>query len=295
MARDANVTFEEAFPGLTPPASSSEDAINDQDFICSVNRLKELRAFLNQEAIPVTPDNSDHLPVADLYRLRYSDTGRAPKQNEWASVEFHLQKLFGLLSAPLRKRFLVGEIPLWLSWLPIALAFAAIVALILAATFPNGLGGTRLFPYYLFWVASLGALGAIAFIGMNALSVQHDLTFDICNRRLMVLRITLGALFGLIFTLPFGFPWFVQFIEAANWADLNAGDRKAGLAALQELQNIPKEGALLLLLPFVLGFSTSLVITILNKLIDAVQAFFGRTEGTEANPSAPMPTGPSST
>jgi hypothetical protein len=34
--------------------------------------------------------------------------------------------------------------------------------------------------------------------------------------------------------------------------------------------------AIMLLLPFVLGFSTSLVIMILNRLLDAVQAFFGK-------------------
>jgi hypothetical protein len=36
--------------------------------------------------------------------------------------------------------------------------------------------------------------------------------------------------------------------------------------------------AIFLLLPFVLGFSTSLVIMILNRLVGGVQAFFGKTE-----------------
>jgi hypothetical protein len=54
----------------------------------------------------------------------------------------------------------------------------------------------------------MGAIGSVAFIGMNALSVQQDVTFDLNNDRLMVLRIVLGALFGIVLTLPFGFTQF---------------------------------------------------------------------------------------
>ncbi len=46
---------------------------------------------------------------------------------------------------------------------------------------------------------------------------------------------------------------------------------------------------MLLLLPFVLGFSTSLVIMILNRLVGAVQAFFGKSgtgDGSQATPVA---------
>jgi uncharacterized BrkB/YihY/UPF0761 family membrane protein len=107
---------------------------------------------------------------------------------------------------------------------------------------------------------------------MNALSVQHDITFDITNRRLMLLRITLGALFGLVLTLPFGFVGFMQFIINSLGQSLPA--------------EIPAPTtfwakATLLLLPFVLGFSTTLVITIMNRLVESVQAFFGKTGASE--------------
>ena len=45
--------------------------------------------------------------------------------------------------------------------------------------------------------------------------------------------------------------------------------------------------AVFLLLPFVLGFSTSLVILILNQFVEAVQAFFGRKPSTVIAPPLP--------
>src|SRR5215510_4179294 len=96
------------------------------------------------------------------------------------------------------------------------IALASLLFAVFVAQF--GLLGTRsiglnILPFYLSWLMSIGAIGSVAFIGMNALSVQQDITFDLTNTRLMLLRITLGALFGLVLTLPFGFDSFVQFCE----------------------------------------------------------------------------------
>jgi Sec-independent protein secretion pathway component TatC len=117
------------------------------------------------------------------------------------------------------------------------------------------------------WLASLGAVGSIAFIGMNALAVQDDATFDLTNHRLIVLRIALGALFGVVLTLPFGFKDFLDFV--------------VGLRSPVDAAKIPNGSgvatqSVLLLLPFILGFSTPLVIMILNQFVEAVQSFFGK-------------------
>src|SRR5258708_29306315 len=88
----------------------------------------------------------------------------------------------------------------------------------------------------------------------------------------MRLRITLGALFGLVLTLPFGFTGFRDFIAGLSGLPLPGSDP-------------PKvtTQAMLLLFPFILGFSTSLVIMVLNRLVDAVQAFFGKASGATAS------------
>jgi hypothetical protein len=48
------------------------------------------------------------------------------------------------------------------------------------------------------------------------------------------------------------------------------------------------ERAIMLLLPFILGFSTTLVIMILNRFVEAVQSFFGKSGGSPAAGSPPM-------
>jgi hypothetical protein len=81
------------------------------------------------------------------------------------------------------------------------------------------------------------------------------------------MRIALGALFGLVLTLPFGFNAFLEFCKTIVVETSNTEGSSASAITSQ---------AILLVLPFILGFSTSLVILILNRFVDAVQGFFGR-------------------
>lgn len=260
----------------------AEVRIDDYQFIQDLKRLKELRSFLLQEAVSVSPQDSSPLSFGRLNLLRYSPGGRAPSLEEWSQVEAHTQSLFRLLSDPLRRRFILGGIPSWVSIVPGGLALVALLALVLAISFQHSTGrsqGPATISCYLVWLMALGAIGSVAFIGMNALSVQQDVTFDLSNRRLMVLRIVLGALFGLVLTLPFGFQEFSTFVENIFNSGLKQGtlDPKIGGVTTQ---------AVLLLLPFILGFSTSLVIMVLNRLVDAVQAFFGRSGTAETQQTA---------
>jgi hypothetical protein len=243
--------------------------INDPQFIRDLRRLKELRSFLIQEAINLSLDDSNNpLSFGKLNLLRYSLNGRPPTESEWSGVEFHTQTLFRLLTEPLRRRFILGGIPMWVSGLPIFLALLALGAL-LGATVTSG---PKQLLCYLAWLMLLGAIGSVAFVGMNALSVQQDITFDLNNRRLMILRIALGALFALVLTLPFGLDGFTQFISGIRM-NTPSGEIASSKGITTK--------AVLLLLPFVLGFSTSLVIMILNRLVEAVQAFFGKTGTNE--------------
>jgi hypothetical protein len=270
MATDA-IGFERV---VNPPEKLE---INDLQFMKDLRHLKELRSFLIREAINISPSDSNPLSFGKLNLLQYSPNGRAPSEGEWSDVEFHTQTLFGLLTDPLRRRYILGGIPMWVSGLPILFSLLALGAL---------LGATRTYGSlqllcYLAWLMSMGAVGSIAFVGMNALSVQQDITFDLNNRRLMILRIALGALFGLVLTLPFGLDGFRQFIS---------GITKEGSPIDGAI--IPKSvtiQTMLLLLPFILGFSTSLVIMILNRLVDAVQAFFGKAGTSELSQTTSRP------
>jgi hypothetical protein len=268
-------------------APNSVTRINDEHFMSDLTRLRELRSFLIQEAVGVNAADGGTLDFGRLNLLRRNylpdNMGRDPTEEEWEQVERHTRILFGLLTPALQRRFVLGAIPSMLAWLPLALTLAALAALILAIVSYKtdllhlGSTGADILPFYLIW---LMAIGAIAFIGMNALSVQDDITFDLTNRRLIVMRIVLGALFGLVLTLPFGLHGFLDFCRAVvdGKGDTNPAEAPAVTAQ-----------AAMLVMPFIFGFSTSLVILILNRFVDAVQGFFGRGSGTTAAAALPPP------
>lgn len=279
-------------PASLPTEAVDNNTINNEQFFQDLTRLKELRSFLIQEAVRL--ENPAALQFGPLDELRYSREGRLPTREEWEELESRTQVLFGCLSEPLRQRFLFGRIPMSVAILPAWLLLAAmlsLVAAIIATVYVAHLVTGNIaptfyldritLPIYLVWLMLLGALGSMAFVGMNALSVQHDITFDITNRKLMWLRVTLGALFAVILTLPFGgFEAFTSFIE--NLLFRHTYFETGGSTS------VGKQG-LLLVLPFVLGFSTPLVITILNRFVDAAQTFFGKTSATNAAQQSTTP------
>ena len=189
----------------TDAADPAANDIGDGQFMADLKKVKELRSFLIEQAVQLKPTEQGTLSFGTLNLLRWKSGGRNPTQDEWQALEVLTQQLFRHLSDPLRRRFLYSRLPWWVTELVVALGCVAFLSLI-ACTFIWGQGGyARIIPLYVLWLASLGAIGSISFVGMNALSVQDDATFDLSNTRLLVLRISLGALFGVVLTLPFGF------------------------------------------------------------------------------------------
>jgi|SRR5215470_17061467 len=85
--------------------------INDEQCISDLQRLKDLRSFFIQEAVNVDRADASSLAFGRLNLLRFNHSGRAPTEEEWKRVEYHTQTLFGLLTDPLRRRFILGDIP----------------------------------------------------------------------------------------------------------------------------------------------------------------------------------------
>jgi hypothetical protein len=253
--------------------SLSSPDISDSQFMADLQKLKDLRSFLIEQAVQLKPTESMSFKGLNLLRLKPG--GRSPTQEEWESLETLTQDLFSHLSEPLRRRFLSSRLAWWVPGLTVVFGLMAILSLVMC-TLTWGVGGyDRIIPLYVLWLASLGAMGSTSFIGMNALSVQDDATFELTNARLLVLRIALGSLFGLVLTLPFGFPSFVKFVAFL----LSGGQDASGSTVVSTGVSLAEQSALLLL-PFVLGFSTSLVIMILNQFVDAAQTLFGKKVAT---------------
>jgi|KBSSwiStaDraftv2_1062776.scaffolds.fasta_scaffold37159_6 hypothetical protein len=273
----------------TDPGPSPEYEINDPEFIAQLEQLLALRSFLTRQAISLSGlASTSHL---NMLRLAKRGGGRSPTAEEWQLLDQNTEALFGLLSEPMRRRFLSSQIPAWVTQTAMVLGCVAVLAFVSGYIVPAKVDIPELLlMHFLIWVGALGAIGSIAFIGMNALAVQDDATFDLTNERLIVLRVVLGALFAVVLTLPFGFAYFQQFLR-----DLG-GDIKPVTDATELLKR-----AVMLLLPFILGFSTTLVIMILNRLVEAVQTLFGKGGSgappaiVVATPNKPAPTPPART
>jgi hypothetical protein len=179
-------------------------------------------------------------------------------------VDERLQKLLGYLDDDLRRRFQLRQTANLIAVVPVLLMIIALLSL-LSGTLTTD--RNLLLALYFLWTALLGALGSIAFLSMNALSIQTDATFDLTNHSLLAVRIVLGSLFGVVLSIPFGFDSFVTFCETIGRGAAQAGQNTWVSYGIQ---------ATLLLLPFILGFSTSLVILILNRLVESVSVFFGQ-------------------
>jgi hypothetical protein len=266
-------------PTVLPSAgqTSSSDSkyfICDQHFIDDLNQLKALRSYMIRQAKSA---ELGKIELGDLNMLRFREVekgGRWPTGKEYAALEQRSNDLYQRLTETDRRRFLFSQTPSIVVGTAAVLGVAALGSLLVAvmvAVAGSGHGPAILmflFLTFLVWVATLGAIGSIAFIGMNALAVQEDVTFDITNKKLIFLRLVLGALFAVVLTLPFGFEPFIVFIgKLATTSDMGHPDSETASALVSK--------SILLLLPFILGFSTTVVIMILNRFVEAIQTFFG--------------------
>jgi hypothetical protein len=243
--------------------------------------------LLSRHVLTVTTSFDERVQQAarlgDLNVLEFATLptkGRRATVAEWNEVEARTHTIWAALSEPQRRKFLTTQIPGWFSYLLLALLAAAVSSVFFGyliqpaeAVQPRMQGGLLL-PFMGFVVA-LGAMGACASIGMNALSFQDDATFDMSNGKFLWLRLLLGALFGAILTLAWAFPVYREFIWTLSKSE-------SGASAFRQDQLYQ---SMMLLTPFVLGFSTSLVILVLSRAVEAVQTFFGKS-GTGAAPHA---------
>jgi len=252
------------------PPQDDLNGIRDSRFTNQVATLTSLKTLLLTQGVRIRDEDVPLLSFGELDYLRYNEKGRLPTIDEWEQLDTRSHKLFSYLDEGLRKRFELSQTANLIAGLPVLFIFLALVSL-LAAIFFARETSVILLGFYFLWTACLGAIGAIAFLSMNALSIQKDVTFDITNKSLLAVRIVLGSLFGVVLSIPFGVFSFITFCESIARGGPALGAPSFSL-----------EGVLLLL-PFVLGFSTSLVILVLSKLVESISVFFGARRGSDGS------------
>lgn len=260
-----------------PPTFNAR--IADHDFMRQLLVLRDLKEFIYGRAVKVPPDQQPLLAFETLNLLKseIGTGGRAATEEEWRELDERLQGLNALLSDAERKEFRLTRTPGFVNYMAAGFLLLAIAGLAVSIFPPNinvlPTGGdseanTRAgwaLAGYLAWLLSLGGIGSIAFIGVNVLAIQADATFDLTNPGQVLRRIILGALFGVVLALPFGYGYFLAFCKGMASPDaLAAGMIQIGV----------EQGAALLV-PFLLGFSSSLVMLVLNRLVQGAETVFG--------------------
>lgn len=114
------------------PTPDPEHMIKDQDFMRDLKRLRALREFLRQSEVQISKEGREACAFGDLNLLQngLGMKGRPPTRWEWDEVEWRTQFIWDLLSESSRKRFILGEIPGWISPAILLLAAAALGALL---------------------------------------------------------------------------------------------------------------------------------------------------------------------
>lgn len=263
-------------------AHAAKDRVNDVRFVRQVHLLRELNSFLLTNGVKFAREANTPGSLM-MCRVIYGRRGRDVTAAEWEELSAKLQYLFSRLDDRLRKDFLLSQFPLWMPKLAIWCLFIAIASLgvgVLLTPMEYALA----FPPYVLWLLSMGALGSISFVSMNLLSIQRDSTFDLTSDRLLSIRVITGTLFALVLGLPFSHLMFLDFAHTVNGeyiagVDLPWPEILKKIKADPETQRREWQQAIYLCLPFLLGFSTTLVTLLLNRLLAGFQTILGRQEG----------------
>jgi len=262
-----------------PASSQAANDISDQRFVAQLEVIQKLKQFLFEEKVPLQSDMLEGIDLGPLNNLKSSPNGRMPTEGEWKALDEKLASLTPLLTPALRWKFRIRELRFFFITVPIFFMGTTVIAtlsLALLMTFGRGESVYFLVPYvlaFLIWTLSQGALGACAFLCVTATlyafkerSVSGPLhqSIDVTDKNILGMRVILGALFALLIALPIGGKSVLVVYLA--------------FSAERPVPTI--EDWMIALLPFMLGFSTTLVLAIFNRVIAGISSLFGIAGGT---------------
>jgi hypothetical protein len=245
--------------------------IADRRFRASLRLLRHIQETIIAEHISVLGNKEEeknlHLGYLQMFNISHStfqlirkEKRRYPSLEEWQGVEGKLITLSSKLSRRQLQRVQLRQSSWILVFGGFCLLLSAMALLWIALNTCD-----NCYPAWLACAIPLsaifGALGSIAFIYVYALSTQLDSELDATSPPMVVIRVLMGALFAMILSLPF---WYNSFYKFGHILDPSPKDQQP------ELKDV-----MALLFPFVIGFSTPLVLSILNRLVESVQTLFG--------------------
>ena len=268
-----------------PENQLSPAKISDRLFVRQLGYTRSLVTFLiRRQALPEKPP--DVLAnLAALGSMRYSPRGRAASEEEWRKLYAISHGLASELPLAIATAFSIWRLRTFFGLFPFIFLIMGIAAL--EATYLMSLAAGSAGWYYfiglaavLSWTCALGGLGTSAFFGTSLLAQLASATGDdqaklkeITDDTYLQTRLMIGILFAFVLGLPFGH-LSLDTASASLFKDV-VWDADLFTTMLH------------ILAPFLLGFSTALVLSILERLIEGIKTTLGVGQPIQQHPSAP--------
>jgi len=215
--------------------------------------------------------------------MRYSPRGRAASEDEWRKLYAISRGLASELPLEIATAFSIWRLRTFFGLFPFIFLIMGIAAL--EATYLEGyaVGGWYYFiglAAVLSWTCALGGLGTSAFFGTSLLAQLASATGDdqaklkeITDDTYLQTRLMIGILFAFVLGLPFGHLSLVT-ASTSLFTDV-VWDTELFTKMLH------------ILAPFLLGFSTALVLSILERLIEGIKTTLGVGQPIQQHPAPP--------
>ncbi len=270
------------------------DAINDERFWDQLSQVRKVKRLLFQESVAFKAEDLPNIGLEKLEAISFHVYGRTPTAEEWTLLDAKQSVISGYLDGRLRWKLKMSRLRLYFTTVPVVFLVTAVFALaggiVRAMFFDNApSGGATPQGAYLYsasvilWTLALGGLGACAFLGttmisenarMNGLLPAGDgsakspeTDFDLTDRDLIWTRIVVGILFAFLLGIPLSAGSLKFVVAQIATGDITTVRVNADLVQTMALT----------LLPFVIGFSTTLVLGVMDRFVTAIRTVFGMT------------------
>jgi hypothetical protein len=255
------------------PHTPNPNSISDRRFVGQLQEIKNLKQFLFEQKVKFEPAQLGSIDLGSLNNLYFSPSGRVPTSEEWKLLDEKISILASYLSDELRQKIRVRELSVFFDTLPLAFLLATLATVLYRFLYGGFLTkGTLLFNAsfllsLIVWTVAQGGLGACAFLGTRIATKRSEKGLidnfadvaDVTDESILKIRIVLGCLFGSLIGVPIG----------------SLAFDKMGSAIYDSTTNLTPSDFALILLPFMVGFSTNLVLAILERFIESIRTFFG--------------------